>query len=196
MARAISAPRSSTLRDKPWADISPASAAKGTRVDARVTRRSARLLRMRKPTRPRASCAKAGATASATVFSMLAPMASRQSMCRCTTRRRSGKARISMPRQPPPNWSNWGRTASAMPMISRRAARSAAVAPAGSATSRNSTCAIMIDSSVSATKPPPARAIRAAFEAAAMTDGSSTAMGMRRSTPLMRKLSPRPSGRA
>ena len=47
----------------------------------------------------------------------------------------------------------------------------------------------MIGSSASAMNPPPARTIRAAFDAAAMTDGSSTAIGTRWSRPLTRKFS-------
>jgi hypothetical protein len=50
---------------------------------------------------------------------------------------------------------------------------------AASATSRSSTCVVMTDSSASAEKPPPSRTMRAAFEAAAITDGSSTAMGIK-----------------
>ena len=42
-----------------------------------------------------------------------------------------------------------------------------------------STWAVMIGSSASATKPPPSRTMRAAFDAAAITDGSSTAIGTR-----------------
>jgi len=52
----------------------------------------------------------------------------------------------------------------------------------------------MMGASATASNPPPARTMRAAFEAAAITDGSSTAIGTRKSAPLMRKFSPRPSG--
>ena len=43
-------------------------------------------------------------------------------------------------------------------------------------------------------KPPPSRTMRAAFDAAAITDGSSTAIGTRKSRPLTTKLSPMPEG--
>ena len=62
-----------------------ASTANGTRARARTSRRSHRLVRMRSPKRPPPSSATRGAMASATVFTRLAPMASRQSTCRCTT---------------------------------------------------------------------------------------------------------------
>jgi hypothetical protein len=53
---------------------------------------------------------------------------------------------------------------------------SAAPAPS-SGTSKSCTWQVMIEGSTSATKPPPARTILAAFDAAAMTLGSSTTIG-------------------
>ena len=53
------------------------------------------------------------------------------------------------------------------------------MAAAGSSTPITSICAVITGSSASAMKPPPSRTMRAAFEAAAMTDGSSTAIGTR-----------------
>ena len=50
--------------------------------------------------------------------------------------------------------------------------------------------------SLLATKPPPARASRAALLAAAMTEGSSVTMGTRTSRPFTMKLSATPSGSA
>ncbi len=54
----------------------------------------------------------------------------------------------------------------------------------------------MAPASASATKPPPARATRAALDAAAITDGSSTTMGMMYSRSFTRKFSPTPKGSA
>ena len=66
-----------------------------------------------------------------------------------------------------------------MRMISAACASIACVAASVSRTASSCTCEIMIGSSASATKPPPSRIIFAAFEAAAMTLGSSTHMGTR-----------------
>ena len=71
-----------------------------------------------------------------------------------------------------------------------------AFAASGSEIPRISTCAVMIGSSASAWKPPPSRTMRAAFDAAAITEGSSTAIGTSKSRPLTRKFSPTPSGSA
>ena len=54
----------------------------------------------------------------------------------------------------------------------------------------------MAPGSASATKPPPARATRAAFDAAAITDGSSTTIGITWSRPFTWKLSATPNGSA
>ena len=59
--------------------VEAASADAGTRACTRTRRRSQRLVRMRRPDRPRASRATFSPSASATVFTMLAPIASRQS---------------------------------------------------------------------------------------------------------------------
>ena len=82
------------------------------------------------------------------------------------------------------------------PAARRAAACRRAADASGSATSTISICAVMTGSSASATKPPPSRTMRAAFDAAAITDGSSTAIGTSTSRPLTRKLSPTPSGSA
>jgi len=67
---------------------------------------------------------------------------------------------------------------------------------AGSSTPMTSICAVITASSASATNPPPSRTMRAAFDAAAITDGSSTAIGTSTSWPLTRKLRPTPNGSA
>jgi hypothetical protein len=54
----------------------------------------------------------------------------------------------------------------------------------------------MAPASASATNPPPPRATSAAFDAAAMTDGSSTTIGTMMSRPFTRKLRPTPNGSA
>ena len=69
-------------------------------------------------------------------------------------------------------------------------------AAAGSATPTSSICAVMTGSSASARKPPPSRTMRAAFDAAAITDGSSTAIGHQVVPAVDRKFSPSPSGSA
>jgi hypothetical protein len=53
----------------------------------------------------------------------------------------------------------------------------------------------MSESTISAKNPPLGRAMRAAFDAAATTLGSSTAMGARRSLPFTRTLSAMPNGK-
>jgi hypothetical protein len=53
------------------------------------------------------------------------------------------------------------------------------LAACASSTPITSICAVISESSASAEKPPPSRTMRAAFEAAAMTEGSSTAIGTR-----------------
>ena len=53
----------------------------------------------------------------------------------------------------------------------------------------------MIGRSASALKPPPRRARSAPWLAAATTEGSSTAIGMSRSRPFMRKLVAMPTGK-
>ncbi len=72
--------------------------------------------------------------------------------------------------------------------------RIAARAASGSASSVTWTWPIIRGASAEAVKPPPSRTIFAASDTAAITDGSSTAMGMSTSSPLMRKLSPTPTG--
>ena len=81
-------------------------------------------------------------------------------------------------------------------MISGRAHSKAFLAAFVSAIPRSSICVVMTDLSAVAKNPPPCRTIRAAFEAAAITDGSSTAMGINRSIPLTWKFSARPRGKA
>ena len=128
--------------------------------------------------------------ASATVLTRLAPMASRQSTCRCTTSRRStarsagelaspSQTRTSSARGPPPRVTSRGTAAQARARISASWARMRAAEAAGSATPTSSTWAVITGASASASKPPAARTMRAAFEAAAITEGSSTAMGTR-----------------
>ena len=58
------------------------------------------------------------------------------------------------------------------------------------------TCPTLYDSSDIASKPPRTRAALAPFDAAAMTDGSSMAMGTRQSLPFIIKLVATPSGSA
>ena len=65
---------------------------------------------------------------------------------------------------------------------------------AASRTSRTWICAIISGGSTSATKPPPARTILAAFDAAATTLGSSMTIGTTWSWPLTRTLSATPNG--
>ena len=72
-----------------------------------------------------------------------------------------------------------GRVACASASSSALAASRRALAASGSSTPTSSICAVITGSSASATKPPPSRTMRAAFDAAAITDGSSTAIGTR-----------------
>src|SRR3989337_2006598 len=67
-------------------------------------------------------------------------------------------------------------------------------APWGSGTPTSWICPIMIGPLVDAMKPPFARAIFAAFDAAATTLGSSIAIGMRQSLPFTRKFTAIPQG--
>ncbi len=91
------------------------SAPAGTRAFTRTQRRSQRLVRMRSPERPPASSATRAASASATVFTMLAPIAFRQSTWTWTTTRR-GCARTSISRAPPPRSTSRGSVACARSM--------------------------------------------------------------------------------
>jgi hypothetical protein len=140
---------------------------------------------MRRPTRPPATWARKSATASVTELTMLAPIASQQSMSRCaTTMPPSGEpgrlsTRASRSTGPPPRATRPGTTAHARASTSPLAAMSARAARSGSGTSHSWTWPIMTERDTSARKPPPARTILAALDAAATTDGSSITIGTR-----------------
>ena len=68
---------------------------------------------------------------------------------------------------------------SAAARIAVASSRMCLVAAGVEGTSRSCTCAIITGGSASAWKPPPSRTMRAPFEAAATTDGSSTHIGTR-----------------
>jgi hypothetical protein len=65
----------------------------------------------------------------------------------------------------------------------------------GCSISVSCTCPIISDSTTLARKPPPFLTMRAAFEAAAITLGSSTTIGTSRSTPFTLTLSATPNGK-
>ena len=80
---------------------------------------------------------------------------------------------------PPPTFTSIGSFSFAIERISSRWWRIVIRAPWGSETPTSWICPIMIGPDVLAENPPRSRAIRAAFEAAATTLGSSIAIGTR-----------------
>ncbi len=100
-----------------------------------------------------------------------------------------------MARGPPLRCTRPG-TASVPSCTSSSAAFSSAViAAATSGTSNSWTWLVIRSSIISAWKPPLTRTMRAALLAAAITLGSSTTIGTRRSVPLTRTLSATPNGK-
>src|SRR5437763_7914992 len=158
----------------------PPSASASKTVRARASRRSALFVRMRSRTRPRAISAMRSATASAIVLTALAPIASRTSTIRCATTYvllGVSTSRTDSSRMPPPKRVSIGSWALASSMSSARASNSRKRAALGSATSTTCTCACMMGSVLEVKNPPRTRAMRAALLAAAMTEGSSVAIG-------------------
>jgi len=137
------------------------------------------------------------ATPSAIVLIRFAPIASCVSTIRCTTACVSAPTwtnRTSTSWAPPPRAFIAGWSALAAARMDSFSRRMAARAASGWLSSVTCTWPIIRGGSASAEKPPPSRTIFAASDTAAITDGSSTAMGMSTSSPLMRKLSPTPTG--
>ena len=168
------------------------------RTQARDRRRSARFDRMRSRTVPPVISSTSGATASAMVLTVLAPMASRTSTIRCSTsigpRGVSANTCASMSWQPPPRpISTWSRLLASLTMRSRSRSR-ATRAPCGSVRPSTCTWARISGRVLEVSKPPFSRASLAMNEAAATTDGSSTAIGTSTSRPLTWKLPATPSG--
>ena len=144
---------------------------------------SVKLLRIRKPTRPPVIRSSSGLIDSTTVLIAFAPIASRVSNKICTINifpiGVSSNLRNSMLRAPPPRLTilppasfastkRWVLWASIFPIALDRSGRSSSWI-----------CPIMMGSSLWVTNPNPSRNSLAALLTAAMTDGSSTAIGMR-----------------
>ena len=181
-----------------------ASAASGMRQAARASRRSARLERIFSRTRPPVSFSQSGATPSHMVLMRLAPIASCVSITRWTMAWVSGvwpetsstsSSRTSTSAAPPPRARICGWSALAASSSACLWASSASRAFAGSARSMIWIWPIIRGGSLSVVKPPPSRAILAARLTAAITEGSSTAIGTSTSSPSTTKLSPMPTGR-
>jgi len=123
-----------------------------------------------------------GAAASAIVFTALAPIASRQStrMWVMTIGPLSVDiTRTSTSRAPPPYFTSMGSFELQRSIISSFFSNIADLASSGSATPVNWICPIITGSVLDVVNPPLWRAIFAAFDAAATTEGSSVAIGMR-----------------
>ena len=136
---------------------------------------------MRRQTVPPAISSTIGASPSTSELMAFAPIASPVSTITCTTTMVSPRGvstrRTSTSRGPAPRRHRPGVSRAAAARSCARAAVRRSAAPAGSGTWTSWIWPIIAPASASATKPPPARATRAAFEAAAITDGSSTTMG-------------------
>ena len=169
-----------------------------SRTRARASRRSARLERMRRRTEPPVISSTSGATDSAMVLTVLAPMASRTSTIRCMTiiapRGESGNTCTSMSLQPPPRPISTLSRLLARSMIRSRACSTAMRAPYGSVMPTTCTWARISGSVLEVWKPPPSRASLAMYDAAATMEGSSTAIGISTSRPLIWKLLATPIG--
>ena len=109
---------------------------------------------------------------------------------------RAVPSRTSRSRGPAPRRQSPGVRSCAAASSRARATPSRSAAAAASGTSTSWICPIIVPGSASATKPPAARATSAALEAAAITEGSSTTMGITCSRPFTRKLSATPKGSA
>ena len=110
--------------------------------------------------------------------------------------RSASRTRTSRSRQPPPRSTIRGIEAS--PTARRRsfAASKRAAACSAQGTSSSWICAVITGASASPVNPPLSRTIRAALEAAATIEGSSTAIGMRTSRPFTLKFKAIESGKA
>ena len=97
---------------------------------------------------------------------------------------------------PPPRSTRRGTRARASASSVSRASVTAAAPASASARSVSWIWPITTGAETSAWKPPPARTMRAALDAAATTDGSSIAIGIRTSSPSTVKLTATASGRA
>ncbi len=102
----------------------------------------------------------------------------------------------SMPTTPPPWLTSIGSLSFALAAISEDRARIVCLAPQGSSTPVTWIMALMTGRVLLVTNPPPERAIFAPLLAAAITEGSSVAMGIRTSRPSMTKLVAIPRGMA
>ncbi len=178
--------------------VSNARACSGIATDARASLRSARLLRIRRRTLPPVRASSLGARRSQTVFTVLAPMASRTSTSTCTITmgpRGVSNWRTSISRTPPPSRTSRGSMVLASSISSSLWSMMACRVASKSWVPRSWIWPIMMGALTSAVNPPPARASFAASDAPATTEGSSMTIGTSTSWPLIRKLVAIPNGR-
>ncbi len=187
--------RSRSLVSTPPAWRANARSRACTRQVVRTRRWSERFERMRRPSCPPESSSTRGPMVSAMVLTRFAPIASRQSTSTWTTRQRCPRSRTSMARGPPPRATRPGTARVPISSSSAEAASSRRMAAPGSGTSKTCTWLVISSSIISAQNPPPARTMRAALDAAAITLGSSTTIGTSRSWPLTCTFSAMPKGR-
>ena len=158
------------------------NAAGETSSRARASRRSARLLTMRSSTLPPVSPSRKSDSASAIVFTAFAPIALRTSTSRCAMTigpRTVCRTRTSMSLAPPPTSLRTGSCSLAISRIRSRAWRMRARAASGSGAPTIWIWPIMIGSVEPAVIRPCSRTSLATWLAAATTEDSSTAIGMR-----------------
>ena len=137
---------------------------------------------IRRYARPPVISSRYGATASAIVFTAFAPIASRVSTIRCVITigpRAVGTTRTSTSFAPPASFTRIGSFSFALRRISSFAWRIASRAECGSGTWTSWTWPIITGPDVEAWNPPFPRAIFAELLAAAITEGSSIAIGTR-----------------